>query len=227
MGTLAHVLEENGIATAMIASMRGQVERLRPPRALYCDFPLGRPLGVPGDAEFQHKVLRALLALFHEPHTPVLHDFPDVIVDSADHPLACAIPPRFDPTLPAAVDEALAYRPAYERQRTRSGRTLVGRVLSADTVPAAVAAFVRIDQGAPWREAQLPGSLYEVALDVRAYFEEAAIALADHVPAARAAETWFFQTTEVGQLIRRIRQRLMDANEPRRVWFSMAPRNQQ
>lgn len=227
VGTLAHVLEENGIATAMIASMRSQVERLHPPRALYCDFPLGRPLGVPNDAPFQHRVLRTLLDLFAEPRTPVLRDFPERITDSADEPLSCAIPPRFDPALPPAVDETLAYRLAYERQRASSGRTLVGRVLSADTVPAAVAALVRIDEGTPWRDVDLPGDLYAVALDIRAYFEEAAIALADHVPGARSAETWFFQATEAGRLIRRVRQRLMDADEPRAVWFSMAPRNQQ
>ena len=34
-----------------------------PPRALHCEYPLGRPLGRPGEPEFQHDVLaRAFLA---------------------------------------------------------------------------------------------------------------------------------------------------------------------
>ena len=32
MGTLAHVLEANGLATVALAAVRGQIERLHPPR---------------------------------------------------------------------------------------------------------------------------------------------------------------------------------------------------
>ena len=39
MSALAQVLEANGLATVGISSMRGQVERARPPRMLHCEFP--------------------------------------------------------------------------------------------------------------------------------------------------------------------------------------------
>lgn len=183
--------------------MRGQIERIRPPRALYCDFPLGRPLGRPGDPGYQHRVLAAAFELLRRPSGPVLEDFPETVVDEAEAPLACAVPPSLDPAQPPAVGEALALRPAYERTRAATGRTLVGRFVDADGVPGVVAAFERIAAGTAWQEAGLGGPPHLAALDVRAYYEEAALALADHVPAARSAEAWLFRSTEAGRLLHR------------------------
>ena len=61
------------------------------------------------------------------------------------------------------------------------------------------------------------------ALDVRAYYEEAAMALAGHVPAARQAESWFFRSTESGALLRRARAAIRAADGPRQAWFPMVP----
>mgnify|MGYP000284807589 CR=1 FL=1 len=49
MSTLAHVFEAAGMATVALGSVRKQIESTAPPRGLWCDFPLGRPLGKPGD----------------------------------------------------------------------------------------------------------------------------------------------------------------------------------
>ncbi|MDA3000308.1 MAG: selenoprotein B, partial [Actinomycetota bacterium] len=73
---LAHVMEEAGLATIVLASMRPVVEKMKPPRSLYCEFPLGRPLGVPNDPEFQHRVLADAFALLDAPNGPVIADFP-------------------------------------------------------------------------------------------------------------------------------------------------------
>ncbi|MFZ1491711.1 MAG: selenoprotein B, partial [Ilumatobacteraceae bacterium] len=77
MSTLAHVFEAAGLATVVLASNRSVVERMRPPRALYCDFPLGRPLGKPGDATFQLDVLAEAFALLDAPSGPALADYPE------------------------------------------------------------------------------------------------------------------------------------------------------
>lgn len=208
----------------MLATVRGQVERLHPPRALFVDFPLGRPLGRPGDPAFQRRVLLAALALLDRPSGPVLETFPESIVDEADHPIACPLPPRHDPDLPAAVDEARGLRAAYERTvRANGGRTLVGRVLGPAAVPDALASFARIAAGTPWTEAGLPADPVQCSMDVRAYYEEAALALVDHVPAARASETWFFHTTEGGRTIMAAREAMRAAEAPFPVWFYLAP----
>src|SRR5262245_12090764 len=50
---------------------------MNPPRALWVPFDLGRPLGAPGNAEFQKRVIRAVLTLFEVETGPVLGDFPE------------------------------------------------------------------------------------------------------------------------------------------------------
>lgn len=200
---------------------------MRPPRALYADFPLGRPLGRPNDPPFQRSVLEAALALGDRPNGPVLERFPDVIVDEAEQPLACPLPPRIDLESPPAVDEAKALRGAYDRAvAANHGRTVVGRVVGPDGVPDAVAGLIRIAEGTPPREAGLPADPAQTVMDVRAYYEEAAVALSGHVPAARSAETWFYHHTEAGKTVMAARQALKAAGAPFPVWFYMAPATQ-
>lgn len=210
-----------------LSLVRGQIERLHPPRALHCEFPLGRPLGRPGDPAFQRRVLLAAFDLLRRPAGPVLEDFPETITDDADEPLACDLPPRHDPSVPAAVDEVQGLRPAYDRHRAATGRTLVGRVIGPDGVAAAVGAFCRIAAGTPWKEAGLAGSANEVVLDIRAYYEEAALAIADHVPGARATESWLYRTTETGGVLRRAQHAMREAGAPAPLWFYLVPLSQQ
>jgi hypothetical protein len=211
-------LEANGLATVQLASIRSYAERMRPPRALYCEFPLGRPLGKPDDPQFQRRVLEAAFALLERSLGPVLEDFPESIEDASAQPLSCPLPPRYDPALPPAVGEARALRPAYERQLARSGRTNVGQAVDADGIPDGVAAILRLVDGIPLDQAGLPGSPRQLGLDIRAYYEEAAMALAEHVPAARQAESWFYRETEAGTALKRAQAVLRDAGAPPSVW---------
>jgi len=77
VGVLAHYLERDGISTTQISLIRKHTEIIRPPRALWVPFVLGRPLGAPGNPEFQHRVLRAALELLNAPKGPLIEDFPD------------------------------------------------------------------------------------------------------------------------------------------------------
>ena len=223
MSTLAHVFEAAGLATVVFASMREVVERMVPPRALYCEFPLGRPLGKPADPGFQLDVLRRGLALL-DATGPVLDTHPDVI-GSDETPMACAIPPRFDPDLPAAVDEANGLRAAYDRAVAKRGVTGVGRVIDADTVPAALGVLHEWANGAAWKETPLPGkNTVGVCHDIRAYYEEAALELVTGPPPeGRAAEAWFHAETEAGRTVMAARAALKDQDAPYPFWFYMAP----
>lgn len=227
MSALAHVFEAAGLATVGISIMRGQAERARPPRMLHCEFPLGRPLGRPGDAPFQHRVLSAAFALLPRVDVPVLVDFDEVITDEADAPLACTLPPHHDPTLHAAVDEASGLRPAYERQRATTGATNVARRGGPDHIVGLIEEFVRIVDGVAWTALELePAQIGQAALDIRAYYEEAALALAGHVPAARQAESWFYRQTATGLLLRQAQAVLRAADAPRPAWFPLVPTGQ-
>ena len=224
MCVLAHVFEAAGIATVVLSSVREMAVKTAPPRALHCEFPLGRPLGRPGDPEFQHDVLARAFALLDEPSGPVLVDHP-VVIESDAEQVSCTLPPRFDPGLAPAVDEAKGIRRAYDRVRARRGVSSVGRVIDADGVPAAVAVLVAIADGADWRTAELPGSnTTALCHDIRSYYEEAALDLVTGpLPGPRALEDWFFERTETGRIVLAARDAIRESGAKSAVWFYMAP----
>jgi hypothetical protein len=227
VSTLARALEASGIATVSLLSNRQQAETVGPPRGLYCEFPLGRPLGRPLDPAFQRRVLDAAFDLLPRRDAPLIVDFGEVIEDEADEPLSCPIPPRLDPAEPAPVSEARGLRAAYERGVERIGMTQVGRVVDADGVPEAIRTFVRVVEGTPWNEVDYPGGEpATVLMDIRAYYEEAALGLSDHVPAARASESWYYRKTRTGELMRRYLDVVKDADPPFPGAFYVVPASQ-
>ena len=223
MCTLAHVFEAAGLTTVVLASMREVAERMAPPRVLYCEFPLGRPLGRPDDVALQRDVLDRALALT-EASEPVLDIYP-LVIASDETPLSCAIPPRFDPALPPAVDEAQGLRAAYERSLENGRVTAVGRAIGADQVVDALAVLHEWSQGAPWKETPLPGKItVAVCHDIRAYYTEAALQLAaGPAPGARSVEAWFYTETEAGKTMQGARAALREQGAPFPFWFYMAP----
>ena len=223
---LAHIFEAAGIATVVLSSVREVAVKVSPPRALHCEFPLGRPLGIPNDVEFQLDVLSRAFALLNEQTGPVLVDHP-VVIEADEQPVSCAIPPRFDASLPPSVDEARGIRKAYNRAFDRRGFTSVGRGISADEVPAALAVFHAIANGQDWTTAVIPGgNLISVCHDIRTYYEEAALELLDGpAPGGRAMENWFFETTEAGATLLNARTAMREAGAKFPVWFYMAPGN--
>ncbi|MCP4225217.1 MAG: hypothetical protein GY773_17910 [Actinomycetia bacterium] len=223
MCTLAHVFEAAGLTTIVLASTKEVAERMEPPRALYCEFPLGRPLGRPDDVSFQRDVLDQALGLLDATES-VFETYP-VTIESDETPLACTIPPRFDASLPPAVDEAQGLRAAYRRAVESRGATAVGRAISADQVTEVLGVLHQWAEGAAWQETPLPGkNTTAVCHDVRAYYTEAALALATGpIPAARSVEAWFYEETEAGKTMLAARAALNDQGAPFPVWFYMAP----
>lgn len=223
---LAHIFEAAGIATVVLSSVREVAQKVAPPRALHCEFPLGRPLGIPNDVEFQMDVLRRAFALLDEKTGPILVDHP-VEIEADDQPVSCAIPPRYDASLPSSVDEARGIRKAYDRALDRRGVTSVGRAISADEVPHALGILHAIAYGQDWATAEIPGgNVMSVCHDIRTYYEEAALELINGpAPGGRAMENWFFETTEAGSTVLAARTAMKDAGAKFPVWFYMAPGN--
>jgi hypothetical protein len=223
VSTLAHVFEAAGLSTVVLASMRDVVERMHPPRALYCEFPLGRPLGEPADPDFQRDVLVQALALL-DAEAPILADHPEVIV-ADEVPISCPLPARLDDTLAPSVDEARGLRAAYDRSVASRGSTSVGRVLDADGVVDALEVLDRWAGGEAWTEVPLPGkNTIAVAHDIRSYYEEAALELVDGPPpGGRQVEAWFYEETEAGRTLMAARKALREQEAPFPFWFYMAP----
>ena len=218
------MFEAAGIATIVLSSVREMAVKTAPPRALHCEFPLGRPLGRPGDAEFQHDVLSRAFALLDEPVGPVLVDHP-VVIESDAEQVSCPLPPRFDPGIAPAVDEATGIRRAYDRVAARRGVSSVGRVIDADAIPAAVSILVAIADGAEWRSVDLPGgNTTALCHDIRSYYEEAALDLVTGPPPGpRALEDWFFERTETGRIMLAAREAIRASGAKAPVWFYMVP----
>lgn len=206
---LGHVLEAQGLSTIVLASNLEITKRAQPPRALFCDFPLGRPLGKPRDDAYQKQVLKAAFSLLQRQRGPVLEVFPDIIKDEADVSVVCPLPPTLDSSLAPEIDEALGLKNAWQRNREISGGTQIGRQVSVDEIPDAITRIIAIAAGTPREEVfATVDAMLQTAMDVRVYYEEAALGLSDHVPAARAAEAWFYQKTRTGDLFHRLVDKL-------------------
>jgi hypothetical protein len=221
---LAHIFEAAGIATVALASMLPVAEKIAAPRVLHGEFPLGRPLGRPGDAEFQHDVLARAFALLKRTGGPVLESHPVVIEESSDA-VSCQIPPAYDADASPAVQEARGIRKAYDRIHERRGVTSVGRAIDADGVPGALEVLEKIVAGTHFKEAGIPGkNTIAITHDIRTYYEEAAVELAEGPPAdGRAIEAWFFEKTEAGKTVLAARKAIQEQEAPFPFWFYMAP----
>ncbi|HEY3129776.1 MAG TPA: hypothetical protein VGL91_09980 [Acidobacteriota bacterium] len=63
VGLVQSIIEKSGIPTVSITLLREVTERVRPPRTLAVDRPLGYPLGEPGNAAVQKRIIKAALQL--------------------------------------------------------------------------------------------------------------------------------------------------------------------
>lgn len=225
MGGLGHYLEQEGIATTQISLIREHTEKILPPRALWVPFELGRPLGAPGDAAFQHKVLKAALGLLEARNGPVLADFPeDAPAPPADLAgWACPIPPAAgenEPPAPADPARALLreidfLRPWYDRALEARGRTTVGP--SGMDIPAA-ARFLSAFLDDPHTPSPIPGrppgdAVKLASEDLKAYYHEAAAAQPGCTGSRQTAD-WFWGQTAAGRLLLNLKAACLKSGDP-------------
>lgn len=225
------MFEEEGLATTQISLIRLHTERMRPPRALWVPFELGRPLGAPNDPEFQKRVLTSALGLLDAEKGPVLVDFPEDVPkaspDSAEEAatgLVCAIdlPPLPDPEAPksalgqALLKEVRSLAPWHELAVRKRGRTTVGLSgLDVEVAAKFLAAFLD-DQKAPApRDDMPPGHVLKLAYeDLKAYYGEA-ITAQPGFATSRGVEDWLFQETVLGQALWTLRDLCLASDDER------------
>lgn len=218
MGGLAHYLEGAGIPTTQISLVRLHTEKIRPPRALWVSFELGRPFGPPGDRPFQTGVTRAVLALLERPQGPVLEDYPEDLPAQAEEdggwacPVSFAAPPAElsgDAALAAALANEMALlQPWYERALDGLGRTTVGvSTLDIDGVRDFVQALLTAETPpVPIGDLSLADSIPLVAEDLKAFYFESAVAQPGG-PSSRQLTEWFWNTTQAGAILRTLKTR--------------------
>lgn len=224
MGGLAHYLEEEGIATTQISLIREHTEKIRPPRALWVPFELGRPLGVPNDPAFQSRVLLAALDLLSTPEGPVLVDFPDeaepVVGENRHEAAVWACPVHFAASAADETDldkmvlafrrEVAELRPWYDIGFQHRGRTAVG-----DFDPQSASEFfINFAQGntskLPKENQSLAVDLRLAAHDLKSFYFEAVIAKpGSSAPDGAIFSHWFWQETAAGQMLNAIRKKCL------------------
>lgn len=187
--------------------MREHTETVRPPRALWVTFDLGRPLGIPDDPPFQRRVVKAALDLLARTDGPLIADYPEHVPEVTDFSgWACPInlAPSQVESLVAEIDRLA---PWYDRAVANLGRTTVG--VSGLDMPAAGALVSRALDGA-LPEAQ---ALKEAVDDLRAYYLEAASAFPDPGSAV-VRKKWFWDETKLAQALLALQPKLAASADP-------------
>lgn len=214
------------MATTQISLIREHTERIRPPRALWVPFELGRPLGVPDDEAFQTRVLLSALKLLEARSGPVLEDFPEE-APLTEHSLegwACPIDLGADTE---GLDDTERLRHAFMREMNeiaswyalgvkKRGRTTFG-VTGLD--PEEIAEFVSgfLDGGVPDNPRDdLPlGLMLKLAAeDLKTYYFEAVTAQPGKTaPASDVLWDWFWKETVAGQMLVAVKESCMKSTD--------------
>ena len=216
MGALGHYIEREGVPTAQVSLIREQTAAIRPPRALWVPFMMGRPFGAPGQPDFQRRVLLHLLRLFERPSGPVLEDFPEdapaVAEHDAESDFACPVTfvKAADDRDPAAavLREIAQLAPWYDLALKRRGRTSFGiSGLSIEDAARRAASYLN---GAT---AQGQGAhLKRACDDIKTYYYEAVAAQPGNL-AARAIDRWFWRETAAARIFLALRQVCLDSED--------------
>lgn len=208
---LAHYFEAEGLATVLVGFVREHMATIGPPRALWLDFPMGRPLGRPNDPALQAKIIRAAFKLFDEPSGPVLEDYPDVIPVRYGR-VGYALPSELVLTTEDIGDvgsllvevqaEIEALRLAYGSAVTARGRTTVGASgFAVADLAAFIATFVTGEKPNSPRKGVPPIPLLKLVIeDLYAYYTET-WTHRDGVDNFELLGKWFWEDSKAGQLL--------------------------
>ena len=210
MGALAHYIEAAGIATTQISLIRLHTEKTNPPRALWVSFELGRPLGVPDDPAFQHRVLKATLDLLDAESGPLLVDYPEDAPSAAPEDMdgwVCPMPVRPSADAPSNPAETLlselsSLRQWYDLFREQRGRTSVGvSPLSLENVAEFLATSAASGEVQSSTSDMTPAQILKLGSeDLKAFYSEAALAMPGNKN-ARQITDWIWEETELGRTL--------------------------
>ncbi|MBR9980265.1 MAG: hypothetical protein KFF50_04485 [Desulfatitalea sp.] len=228
MGALAHYLETERVATTQISLIREHTATIQPPRALWVPFELGRPLGVPGDAALQRKVLVKTLELLEAPAGPLLLDWSEPYGPAGDQdastpsvwacPITFSRPPEdqseLDRLIAACRSEVTELRPWYDLGLKTSGRTAVVRFEPEAAFDLLSQYAVKGEVAAESYDGPFAVALRLAAQDIKAfYFEAVASRPGGSPPDSAAFNRWIWHETALGQLLKAVKERCLSETD--------------
>ena len=229
MGALANYIERAGVATASISLIREQSEAVRPPRALWVPFALGRPLGLADDAEFQTEVLRAALEMLATATEPTIENYQkEAPFQEAAEEWVCPVsfPVKNDDTITdQLIAEVTRLAPWSAETRAARGRTLFGVTGAApnqvESVALALATVAETGDltlspkvDVDWLF-DMPLLIRHLADDLKTFYHEAIAAQPGAgVPNHDALNAWIFGGTVLGDALLEIAAHLTAVGDP-------------
>jgi hypothetical protein len=224
VGGLAQYLEAEGVPTTQISLIREHTEFIRPPRALWVPFELGRPLGAPDNPGLQRRILLSALELLEAPEGPVLVDFPDETAESVTEGVqeseGWACPVSFSPvpgeetdiekTISAFKREVIELRPWYDIGLERRGRTAVGNIDASSALELFIGYVLDRTPPATDMNLSFPVALRLASQDLKAFYFEAVISRPGAtVPESDTFNRWFWQETAAGKILKVIKEKCL------------------
>jgi len=191
---------------------------MKPPRALWVTFPLGRPLGTPNDPKFQTSVLKEALSLLEEERGPVLRDYPFDAEEDNSIQTSLACPVNFSTRPKTLTDserlfehfhsEIETMRTWYELARKQNTRSTTG--VSGYTPQEIKELFLEFIVGtvdeAKTSGYPLPALLRMAAEDLKAYYFEAVSAQPGQSSDPAVLADWFWGETYAAGCINEVRK---------------------
>ncbi len=223
MGALANYIERAGVATVSISLIREQSEAVRPPRALWVPFALGRPLGSSASAEFQKNVMRAAFRMLETAVDPTIEDYPiEAPVEAEAGNWVCPV------NFPISDTESITDRliaeinrmaPWSAETRKARGRSLFGvtgaAVEQVESVARALGAMAEDGNLNQMPESEInwtfemPLLVRHLADDLRTFYHEAIAAQpGPDAPNHDASNNWIFGGTALGEALQKIAEHL-------------------
>lgn len=203
-------------------------------------FELGRPLGIPGDAAFQKRVLRACLTLLENDSGPVIEDFTEEapLVGGDDGSASCPInfarPQQQlegSEAIAASLHEEVSrLTPWYDRHVNAEGRTSFGSsTLSIEDIVVAVSSmFDGHTPAGPVPGISLAEGLRLAVEDLKAFYTEAMMAQPGTSP-NDALIHWFWNNTAAGRILLDMKEICLQSGDEELQLFSnvfLVPRSQ-
>lgn len=187
---------------------------MKPPRALWVPFELGRPIGVPNDPAFQKRVLIAALKLLEAESGPVLEDFTEdaPVQEGEITALSCPVDFGQKPVELTEIDhlcsafkkEMASMRPWYDLAVQKRERTTVGvSGVELDNLCEFICAFLKGKPPEnPRDDIALPYTLNLATDDVKAYYFEAITSQpGQESPSNEILSNWFYDETVAGKVM--------------------------
>jgi hypothetical protein len=223
VSALGHYLEEEGIPTTQISLVREHTAALKPPRALWVSFPLGRPFGVPNDAAFQRKVVLAALRLLERDAGPVLEDFsedaPYSDLGEAPEGLTCPVSfPRLtsDGTLAERLADEISQLQAWHELAVRHrGRTTLGLTgLAPEQIGTFIGSWLTENPTLTFKPEIAPAAALKLATDeLKAFYYEAkSVQPGRH--SVTEIQNWFWTETAAGKTFLELRNMAAGSPDP-------------